>query len=259
MNKQAVKEIEILGEIASQLIYRSKSLRYSIEGGDDLTENLNQIAAALHYEIEILKHKVMNSKEHYARRSGTTPDVLKKQLNRIIKLGESAHKEATKESKKKRLKDEVVRTPKVLNRLPYYSEQDIEFSMPIYKAEHRFPLLVLKRLDPDENIHNSEQRLLILDNDGDLAVIKVPFKMMIQAEERLEKWVGKSDTKACIIIARNSKGFDINFLMISQPQRKALDTMAKRFEETGSRQQPVTAVARKVLARARDMAVIIPE
>ena len=80
MNKQAVKEIEILGEITSQLIYRSKSLRYSIEGGDDLTENLNQIAAALHYEIEMLKYKVMNSKELYARRSETIPDALKKQL-----------------------------------------------------------------------------------------------------------------------------------------------------------------------------------
>ena len=147
MNKQAVKEIEILGEIASQLIYRSKSLRYSIEGSDDLTENLNQIAVALHYEIEILKYKVMNSKEHYAWRSGNIPDVLEKQLKQIIKLGESDHKEVTKESKKKRLKAEALRTPKVLNRLPYYSERDIEFSMPIYKAEHRFHLLVLKRLD----------------------------------------------------------------------------------------------------------------
>ncbi len=205
-------------------------------------------------DVWILEHVL-----DHARRSGSIPDVLKKQLKQIIRLGESGRKEVTRESKKKNLKTASVRTPKILNRLPYYSERDIEFSMPIYKAEHSFPLLILKRLESDENSHNSEQRLLILDNDGDLAVIKVPFKMVTQAEERLEEWAKESDTQACIVVARNSKGFDINFLTISQPQKKALDTLARRFEETGRGQQPIPAVARKVLVRVRDMSVTLPE
>ena len=98
-----------------------------------------------------------------------------------------------------------------------------------------------------------------MDNDGDLAIIKVPFKMITQAEKRLEEWVEKSDTQACIVVTKDSKGFDINFLMISQPQRKALDTLARLFEETGRGQQPISAAVRKVLFKARDRSVTIPE
>ena len=94
-----------------------------------------------------------------------------------------------------------------------------------------------------------------MDSDGDLAVIKVPLKLMAESEKRLAEWVAKTDTHACIIIGRGAKGLDINYLMISQPQKKALDTIARRFEETGSGEQPFTAATKKVLIQARDMSV----
>ena len=66
----------------------------------------------------------------------------------------------------------------MLNRLPYYPEHDIEFSMPIYKAKHSYPLIVLKHLPSEELNPNNVQRLVILDSDGDLAIIKVPNELI---------------------------------------------------------------------------------
>ncbi len=189
----------------------------------------------------------------HARRSGRIPDILKNPLRQIIKLGQASRQEAVAETKSKNLEEAPLRTPPVLNRLPYYSERDMEFSMPIYKAEHSYPLIVLKGLPADSRNSSDVQRLLILDNDGDLAVIKVPFKLMVLAEKRLVEWAKKNDMQACVVLGKGSKGFDINFLMISQPQRKALDTMARQFEETGNGEQTIPAAARKVLTRARDM------
>jgi hypothetical protein len=187
----------------------------------------------------------------HARKSGVIPDVLKKELRQIIKLGESGRKGKKTENKK----NASAVTPAVLTRLPYYSERGIEFSMPIYKASHSYPLIVLNRLPPDKQNPPDVQRLLIMDNDGDLAVIKAPLKLMAESEKRLEEWAAKTDMHACIIIDRGAKGLDINYLMISQPQKKALDTMVRRFKETGSGEQPVMAAAKKVLAQARDMSV----
>ncbi len=201
-------------------------------------------------EVWILGH-VLN----HARRSGVIPDVLKKELRQIIKLGEAGRKEKKAEKIKNALAVTPAATPGVLNRLPYYLERDIEFSMPIYKAYHSYPLVVLNRLPPDEKSPHDAQRLLILDSDGDLAVIKVPLKLMAESEKRLEEWAARTDIHACIIVDRGAKGLDINYLILSQAQKKALDTMAKRFEETGSGEQPVTIAAKKVLIQARDMSV----
>ena len=191
----------------------------------------------------------------HARKSGVIPDVLKKELRQIIKLGESGRKEKKAEKRKDTLTVTPAAISGVLTRLPYYSERDIEFSMPIYKASHSYPLIVLNRLPSDKQSPHDAQRLLIMDSDGDLAVIKVPLKLMAKSEKRLEEWTAKTDTHACIIIGRGVKGLDINYLMISQPQKKALDTIARRFEETGSGEQPFTAAAKKVLIQARDMSV----
>lgn len=196
---------------------------------------------------------VLENVLYHARKRGKIPDILIKPLRGIIKQGEAGRKEAVVESKSKNIDESSVKTPQILNRLPYYSERDMEFSMPIYKAEHSYPLIVLKRLPADGQNSYDVQRLLILDNDGDLAVIRMPFKLMIVAEKRLDEWAEKNDIQTCIVLGKNSKGFDINYLMISQLQRKALDTMARQFEETASGEQTVSATARKVLVRARDI------
>jgi hypothetical protein len=192
----------------------------------------------------------------HARKSGVIPDVLKKELRQIIELGDSGRK-GRKGKKAEKGKDARVATsqatPGVLTRLPYYSERDIEFSMPIYKASHNYPLIVLNRLPSDKRSSSDAQRLLIMDSDGDLAVINAPSKLIGVSERRIEEWTAKTDMHACITIARGAKGLDINYIMISQQQKKALDTIARRFEETAIGEQPVTAAAKKVLARVRDI------
>jgi len=190
----------------------------------------------------------------HARKSGVIPDVLKKELRQIIKLGESGRKGKKAEKRKNTMTVTPAATAGVLTRLPYYSERDIEFSMPIYKASHSYPLIILKRLSSDKQSHDT-RRLLIMDSDGDLAVIKVPLKLMTESEKRIEEWMAKTNKHACIIIGRGAKGLDINYLIISQQQKKALDTIARRFEETGAGKQPVTTATKRVLIQARDMSV----
>ncbi|MFC1951805.1 hypothetical protein ACFLYI_02035, partial [Chloroflexota bacterium] len=172
-------------------------------------------------EVWALEHIL----EH-ALKSGKVPYIMKKYLQQIIKLGEASREVSSASRKKRKLRVTSEATPPVLNRLPYYSEHGIEFSMPIYKAEHNYPLIVLKRLSLDDQIPRDVQRLLILDSDGDLAVIKVPFKLMDQAEKRLKEWAKKNDMNACIVVSLNSEGFAISHMVISQLQGKALDTMA---------------------------------
>lgn len=189
----------------------------------------------------------------HALKDGVMPHVLRKYLKSIIKLGETGHKVVSVKNKKQDGRVSREATPRVLDRLPYYLEGDIEFSMPIYKAEHRYPLIVIKRLPSSDQATNDRQRLLILDSDGDLATIKVPFQLLDQAEKRLEEWAKKNDRNACLVIYRESDGYSVNYIVISQMQRKALDIMARHFEETCYGKQPISIAAKTVLTRARDM------
>ncbi len=189
----------------------------------------------------------------HALKYGKVPDILRKYLIRIIKLGDPGHKVVPVKNKKRGRRVTQKATPRVLDRLPYYLEGDIEFSMPIYKAEHRYPLIVIKRLTSGDKTKNGSQRLLILDSDGDLAIIKVPFQLLDRSEKRLEEWATKNDKNACLVIYREPDGYSVNYMVISQMQRKSLDTIARHFEETCYGKQPISITAKTVLTRARDM------
>ena len=90
-------------------------------------------------------------------------------------------------------------------------------------------------------------------------IIKAPVKLITLSEKRLEEWTAKTDMHACIVIAKNEKGLDINYIMINKQQKKALDTIAKRFEETGSGKLPITTSAKKVLIQARDITMALTD
>jgi len=194
----------------------------------------------------------------HALRKGSLPDVLKKYPKQIIKLSETKRKELVAQHEQRVPRTYSEATPKVLYRLPYYSEDDIEVSVPIYKAEHRYPLIVLKRLSPNEHTSPDMQRLLILDSDGDLAIIRVPLELMDRAEKGLEKWKTTNDQDGYIICSRHQQGFSMSYLAISELQRNALDKITKHFEETGYGKQPVSTPAQAVLAKARDILSSIP-
>ncbi|MFC1987808.1 hypothetical protein ACFLVH_04615 [Chloroflexota bacterium] len=197
-------------------------------------------------EVWALEHIL----EH-ALRNGRLPDILKRYLKPIIKLGEANREAVLSEHRKRRRRVHLEAVPRVLGRLPYYSERDIEFSMPIYKAKHSYPLVVLKNIPSDKDTLKSPQRLLILDSDGDLAIIKVPYESIDNMGKGLAEQRRKNKRNVCAIILQNKKGMTIDYMLISQPQRKALDTITRYFEETGNGKQPIPAAAKAVLFRAK--------
>jgi len=180
------------------------------------------------------------------------PAILKKYLREIIQIGE--HKREELRSQYERLEDYAFteKTPEVLHRLTYYTDECIEAAIPIYKAQHRYPLIVLQRLPANEQISQDMQRLLTLDSDGDLAIIRLPSETADEAERNFEKWKRERESEGCIILSRYQDGFKIGYLEISQLQRKALDLIVRHFAETGYGQQPISTDAQAVLARAKE-------
>ncbi len=188
--------------------------------------------------------------EHALKR-GLIPDILKKYIKQIIKLGETKHKELRMQREQADNKYPSETTPAVLQRLAYVVEDTIEVSVPIYKAKHRYPLVALKRLLPDEDTKPETQRILILDSDGDLAIIRVPLEMIDRAERGFEEWRASRKSEGCIIYSQHPDGLVMTYLETSWFQRKALDLIAQRFEETGRGERPISKDAQEVLNRAR--------
>jgi hypothetical protein len=176
----------------------------------------------------------------HALKSGRLPDILKKYIRPIISLGEAA-REAP-----------AISTPKVLDRLPYYPPGEIEISVPIYKAAYAYPLIVLKRLPPDEHTSSTDLKLLILDSDGDLAAIRVPAKLVRRVEREITGNSAGGRRDACLLISRRPDGLSVTSMPVSQPQKRALSALSKYFEEKGAGKQPMPVAVRSVLTRARD-------
>ena len=197
-------------------------------------------------EVWALEHIL----EH-ALKKGRLPDILKQYLKPILKLGEVSRETVIIEHKKRQRRFPLEATPRVLNRLPYYSEHNIEFSVPIYKAEYSYPLIVLKRFPSDVHTPRNVQRLVILDSDGDLAIIEVPFELMDKVEKGLKEHHLKNNRNVCAIILQRPDGLSIDYMAISQLQRKALDTITRYFGETGNGKQPISTAAKSVLIRAK--------
>jgi hypothetical protein len=195
----------------------------------------------------------------HALKSGRLPDILKKYLKPIIKLSEANREAVISDYKKSQRRVRSEATPRILGRLPYYSERDIEFSLPIYKADYSYPLVVLKRLPSNQNNPQSPKRLLILDSEGDLAVIQAPYKLVDNMEKGLTGQERKTKKSVRAIISQDPKGMLIDYLPLSQPQRKALDTITRYFEETGNGKQPISTAAKTVLSRAKDRVSSSPD
>ena len=189
----------------------------------------------------------------HALKNGRLPYILKKCIKPIIIRGEASSEAVLSEIEMSPRQTGTEPTPQVLNRLPYYSEQDIEFSVPIYKAAYSYPLIVLKQLPSDEPALPDSQRLLILDSDGDLAVVTVPYQLMDTAEKEIKEHDKKKTMNQCMIISKDREGLAMDYMAISQAQRRALDTITRYFEEDRYGKQAISAAARAVLARARDL------
>ena len=191
-----------------------------------------------------------NILEHALKRS-LIPDILKKYIKQIIKLGETKRKELVTQPEPAESNSPPATSPEILRRLAYGVEDTIEVSVPIYKAEHSYPLVLLKRLTPDEKTGPDTQRMLVLDNDGDLAIIRIPSEVVNEAERGFEEWKIEAKSEGCVIYSRRQDGLVMSYLETSWFQRKALELIAQRFEETGRGERPISRDAQEVLMRAR--------
>ena len=192
----------------------------------------------------------------HALKSGRIPLVLKRYIMPILQQGEGSRESviSTNKSSSRRAKEEVV--PRVLNRLPYYPEHDIEVSMPLYKAEYSYPLVILKRLAPDEQTAPNTQRMLILDSDGDLAVIKVPTMLVRRMEIELVDNHREGSRTDSVLITQGQDGFETHYMPLSLKQKKALDTLTRYYEETGSGKRPISTAAQTVIAKAKEKVAV---
>lgn len=199
-------------------------------------------------ELWALEHVL----EH-ALKKGRLPDILKRYLKPIIELDEASREAVLSEHRQRPRQPHSKAAPRVLDRLSYYPDADIEISVPIYKAEYRYPLIALKRLTSDNHTLKKFQKLLILDSDGDLAVISVPAQLIDKIEKVIKEPNKKNGPHKCAIISKYPDGLSVDYIAISQLQRKALDTITRYFEKTGEGKQPISATAKTVLARAREV------
>ena len=190
----------------------------------------------------------------HALKMGKLPDVLRKYPRQIIKLGETRREELALQYERRIRITRLKETPAALYRLPYYSEDYFEASLPVYKAEHRYPLIVLHKLPPVEPTTTDIQRMLVMDSDGDLAVIKVPSELMKQVARGYQEWQRVNNVDGCIIYSRDQHGLNVNYMPISTLQRKALDRIARYFEETGQGKQSLSMAVRSVMDKARNVA-----
>jgi hypothetical protein len=194
----------------------------------------------------------------HALKNGELPDILKRYLKPIMQLGES-RRSAVLAGRRHAPRAYTEATPRVLDRLPYYAEDDIEFSMPIYKAEYGYPLIVLKSLPTDGDTPGSLRRLLVLDSDGDLAVIKAPSRLMNRVARERRKCPEGDAAGECLVISRRPEGLAIDYMHVSRLQKRALDTLIRHFEENGQGRKPISAAAKTVLSRAREKTVPSPQ
>ncbi len=175
----------------------------------------------------------------HALESGRVPDIVRKYVRPIIARGEP-RREATIAGLKEHSSDE--------------SEKEIKISVPLDKAEYRYPLVILKQLPSEETTPHHTRRLLILDSDGDLAVIEVPVNLIQQMERELNDYNQLSHQPACALFTSDAEGISLSYMTINQAQQKALETLTRYFGEPGGRPRPISAAAKAVLAKARSRA-----
>lgn len=201
-------------------------------------------------KIEENESWALNRILEHALRDTTIPDVLRRYPEEIIKLGDSKRRELLIEKTRDTHKTTSSTSSKVLNRLPYYRKDDVEVSIPIYKVEYTFPLIVLKQLPPAKNTPSSQQRLLVLDSDGDLTVTTLPLELIDKAERKRIR-LQRRGKEGYLICLQKPKGISVDIMEISELQRLTLENVTQYFEETSGGKQPLSGAIRTILNKAR--------
>ena len=260
-NKVRILSCDVEGHLFTQLVGRSAYRRIKNEAQQmEISKNPY---ASIYWDTGVSRFTPVLVKigekeawalEHileHALRSAIIPDVLKSYPKEIIKSEEMKRKELLIEKSREARRTTSAISSKVLDRLSYYRKQDVEVSIPIYKAEYAFPLIILKLLLQAENTPAGKQSLLVLDSDGDLAVTTLPLERIKKAKRKLNN-LRRKGKEGYLICLRKTEGDSVDVMEISELQRQALETVTQYFEETGKVKQPLSDAVKKVLNKARE-------
>jgi hypothetical protein len=187
---------------------------------------------------------------YHALTNRVIPYVLREYPKQIASLVDARRTQPGREVVSPVSEAEAVAQSQILAALSDYHDE-VEVPIPIYKARYRYPLVILKRLPPSEEENGGTERALVLDSEGDLAIIKVPSEIIGGAEEKLKAWERSHNRFGCIICSRGAEGLAMSQMEIDRFQKKALDVIAQYFERTGQGQRPISADAEGVLSMAR--------
>ncbi|MDD5703735.1 MAG: hypothetical protein PHU23_17000, partial [Dehalococcoidales bacterium] len=160
-NKVRILSCDIDGNLFTQLIGRSVYRR--IKEKTQQRESSRDNYATIYWDsggsklipvfVEIGKKEIWALErilEHAISRA-VIPDLLKSYPAEIIKLGGNKYQQTLAGRTTEKHKTATDLPSRALCRLPYYRKQDMELSVPIYKAAYAFPLIVLKSLPQGED------------------------------------------------------------------------------------------------------------
>jgi hypothetical protein len=261
-NKVRILSCDTEGNLFTQLVGRSVYRRIKAEA--ERRESSPNNYATIYWDTGMNRHVPIfvdiGDRESWALerilehafRSAIVPDVLIGPIRAIIGLGESKHRELAVEKTNDVQTTTSPASFKMLDILPYDSGNDVELSIPLYKAEYAFPLIILKKLAQENNVGPGEQSLLVLDSDGDCAAITLPEEQVNKAERRLDA-LHKNGKEGSLICLEKPEGISIDVMEISDVQRQALDIVTQYFEETGTARQPLSDAINNVLNKLKEI------
>ena len=194
-----------------------------------------------------------NIAEHAVTRR-VVPWVLRKYVKHIIALGNVGSRELPDNII---IGDHIDMSATSYEMLAAINKKDVrdgivpEGAVPVYKARYSFPAVILKKVQ--ESADSGLQRVLILDSDGDLAVSKVPARLLEAKERELDRASISENTQWCITYTQKGDGYIFSHLMLNRLQQQALETIVLRYEKTGSGERPLPPDACEILSRANNI------
>ena len=194
-----------------------------------------------------------NIAEHALNRK-VMPWVLKKYVKHIIALGDIKSKDIIENYILSEHIDSNLSSHELLSGIESPHDKNLaDTPIPIYKAQHHLPAVILKKLEATEHNENELQRVLILDSDGDLAISKVPIHSLESEEKEFDTIRSKGNFFGCITYAREKERYIFNHVILNGLQQKSLETILQQYEKTGSGERPIPLYAQEVLSRAKIM------
>jgi hypothetical protein len=213
-------------------------------------------SATFAVEVSAEEAEALGQVEQSAFEVGVIPDYLKKYTAQIIKLGESRRKEL-REEYEQRSRLLVLATPELVEHWANSSDGFIHIEVPSNKSDIAEPAIVVRRLPANEQTRPDMQRVLMLDYEGTLAIVRIPIEAIDDAEREFQQWRNENNAFGVIVLRTTEDGLMMGPMEIRESQKKALGIVERHWEETGCSMRDMPTDVQAILVKARTMFVMI--